>query len=219
GNTALLIDPFLTGNPTWDGGWTEPAEGISHILLTHGHDDHIGDTIDIAKATGAEVVAPFELCQFLAGQGVEKVNPGNHGGTIDCGPFTVTFANALHSSATSMAGNGLTYMGNPVGYVVTPKDGGPAVYHMGDTGIFGDMALINELYAPKVGIVPIGDRFTMGAREAALACSRFFDFSTIVPCHYGTFPIIDQTPDAFLKALGDLADKVKVEQRGVPFTV
>lgn len=214
GETAILIDPFFTGNPTWDGGWEAPSEGVSHVLLTHGHDDHVGDAVNIAKTRGAEIVGPFELCQYLGADGSVTVNPGNHGGTIDCGTFSVTFVNALHSSAISTSA-GLHYMGNPVGYVVTPHGGKP-VYHMGDTGIFGDMALVNELYAPAVGLVPIGDRFTMGAREAALACKRFFAFETVVPCHYGTFPIIDQSPDKFLAEMGDSADRVRVAERGVP---
>ncbi|MEO1105182.1 MAG: metal-dependent hydrolase, partial [Pseudomonadota bacterium] len=195
-DTALLIDPFLSGNPTWDGDWAGPSGGISHILLTHGHDDHIGDTLDIVKTTGAQIVGAYEICQYCASEGADNINPGNHGGTVDCGSFTVTFVNALHSSAKS-SGAGPIYMGNPVGLIVTPKND-KTLYHLGDTGIFGDMALINELYRPAIGLVPIGDRFTMGAREASIACQRFFDFETIVPCHYGTFPILDQTPDKFL---------------------
>ncbi|MEM7694234.1 MAG: metal-dependent hydrolase [Pseudomonadota bacterium] len=215
---TLLFDPFLSGNPTWDGGWEAPAEGVSHILLTHGHDDHLGDTLEIAKTSGATVVGSFEVCQWAARNGIAKIEPGNHGGTIDCGAFTVTFVNALHSSAR-MTDHGAEYLGNPLGLIVTPKSGEPSVYHMGDTGIFGDMALINTLYAPKVGLVPVGDRFTMGAREASYACRHFFDFSTIVPCHYGTFPPLDQTPDAFLAAMEEDADKVTVAERGVPFAV
>jgi L-ascorbate metabolism protein UlaG (beta-lactamase superfamily) len=215
--TALLIDPFLTGNPKWDGGWEGPAEGISAVLLTHGHDDHLGDALPIAKATGAMLVGAAEICFWANAQGIENINPGNHGGTIDCGAFTVTFVNALHSSS-SRAGGETVYMGNPLGLVVRPK-GGRALYHMGDTGLFGDMALIAELYEPAVGIVPIGDRFTMGAREAAYACRKFFRFDTVVPCHFGTFPMIDATADRFLAEMGPLANIVRVPEIGVPFDV
>ncbi|MEM6846671.1 MAG: metal-dependent hydrolase [Pseudomonadota bacterium] len=216
--TAVLFDPFFTGNPTWEGGWTEAAKGVSHILLTHGHDDHVGDTAAIAAETNATVVASYEIIQFLSGQGVTNVEPGNHGGEIDCGSFTVAFVNAWHSSATATA-DGIVYLGNPVGFVVTPKSGGPVLYNAGDTGVFGDMALIQELYAPQIGLIPIGDRFTMGPKQAAFACKRFFDFSTIVPCHYGTFGLLTGTVDAFKHALGDGAIKVIVPERGVSETV
>ena len=218
GDTALLIDPFLSGNPTWDGGWEGPAEGISHVLLTHGHDDHFGDTMDIVKATGAEVVGGFEVCTYCGTQGAETVNPGAHGGTVDCGAFTVTFVNALHSSSKGVP-DGWVYMGNPMGLIITPKSGGKKVYHLGDTGIFGDMKLIDTLYAPEVGLVPIGDRFTMGAREAAYACRNFFSFKTIVPTHYATFGLLDQDADKFRAELGDLASRLTVPARGEVFEV
>lgn len=216
--TAILIDPFLTGNPRWDGGWETPAAGISAVLLTHGHNDHVGDALEILTATGAMLVAAPELCDWAAEEGAPTVNPGNHGGTVDCGAFTVTFVNALHSSSYETA-SGRHYMGNPHGLVVTPKGGGRPLLHMGDTGLFGDMALVDELYAPKVGIVPIGDRFTMGAREAAFACRRFFHFETVVPCHFGTFALLDPTADKFLAEMGPAADTVRVPGVGVPFEV
>ncbi|HSO47594.1 MAG TPA: metal-dependent hydrolase, partial [Rhizobiaceae bacterium] len=170
GGSAILIDPFLSHNPVWKGGWEKPAQGATHVLVTHGHDDHVGDAAEIVKATGAQLVANYEICMHLVGKGVsqEKINPGNHGGTVTCGGFTTTFVNALHSSSS----NGV-YLGNPAGLVLHFPDG-QSVYHMGDTDMFCDMALINELHQPKVGIVPIGDRFTMGGVVAALACRRFF---------------------------------------------
>jgi L-ascorbate metabolism protein UlaG (beta-lactamase superfamily) len=217
GASAILIDPFLSANPKWEGGWEGPADGVTHVLLTHGHDDHLGDTTAIVEATGAQVVGAFEVCQFLASRGAGSINPGNHGGTVDCGGFTVSFVNALHSSAAS-TDHGFAYMGNPLGLVVKVP-GEPTLYAMGDTGIFGDMALIEELHAPKVGLVPIGDRFTMGAKEAALACRRFFRFETVVPCHYGTFGLLDPDPDKFLAEMGSAADTVRVPRIGVPFEV
>ncbi len=148
---------------------------------------------------------------------MEKINPGNHGGTLDCGDFSVTFVNALHSSSRQYEGR-LLYLGNPLGLIVTPKDG-PVLYHLGDTGIFGDMALINELYRPEIGIVPIGDRFTMGAREAAHACRNFFTFRTVIPSHFGTFGMLDQGPEKFMAAMGDAAATVTLPERGVAFDV
>jgi L-ascorbate metabolism protein UlaG (beta-lactamase superfamily) len=212
----ILIDPFLS-NPTFTGDKRAAAAGCTHVLLTHGHDDHIGDSVEICKETGAQLVSSFEVCMWLKGQGVETINPGNHGGTIDCGGFTVSFVNAFHSSSTMKDGVPV-YLGNPMGLIVKAAEE-PTLYHMGDTEIFGDMALINEIHRPAIGIVPIGDRFTMGAETAAIACRRFFDFRTIVPCHYGTFPMIDSDADKFLAEMGDQAGKVIVPERGKPFSV
>jgi L-ascorbate metabolism protein UlaG (beta-lactamase superfamily) len=212
GNCRVMIDPFLTGNPSFKGDPKAAAAGATHVLLTHGHSDHLGDAADICKATGAQLVANFEIYSFLAGQGVENANPGNHGGTVECGGFTTSFVNAFHSSSMQQNGQ-IVYLGNPMGLVIKAP-GEPVLYHMGDTEIFSDMALINEIHAPEVGIVPIGDRFTMGAKTAAMACRRFFKFKTIVPCHYGTFPMIDQTADKFIAEMGPDGGKVLVPEKG-----
>lgn len=212
GSSVILFDPFLTGNPSFNGNIEEAIAGATHVALTHGHDDHVGDTVDICKKTGAMLVANFELCMFLNGKGVEKVNPGNHGGKIEFDDFSLTFVQAWHSSSTIIDGAPV-YLGNPAGIILTSKaEDGKALYHMGDTDIFSDMALINEIYSPEIGIVPIGDRFTMGGEMAAMACKRFFNFGTIIPCHYGTFPIIDASPDKFLAAMSD--QNVVVPQSG-----
>lgn len=194
----ILIDPFLSGNPLWKKGWEGPAEGVTHVLLTHGHGDHVGDTLDILKKTGAMLVANPEICGYFGGKGVDQatINQGNTGGTVDCGAFTTTFVHALHSSSYADG----VYMGNPLGLVLHfPED--KTLYHMGDTDIFLDMALINELHEPAIGLVPIGDRFTMGGAVAALACRRFFKFETVVPCHYKTFGLLDQTADKFVDGM------------------
>lgn len=217
GETNILIDPFLSGNPAWDGGWEEPAEGVTHVLLTHGHNDHIGDALAILKKTGAMLVANFEICMYLVGQGVEegKINPGNHGGTVDCGGFTTTFVQARHSSSYPRDDGTNVYLGNPAGLILHfPEE--KSLYHMGDTDIFGDMALIQELHRPQIGLVPIGDRFTMGGAVAALACQRFFAFETVIPCHYASFPIIDQSADAFSDAMKESDTAVLVPERGKP---
>jgi len=218
GDAQILIDPFLSDNPKWDGGWEDVAEGVTHVLLTHGHDDHLGDAEAIVKKSGAMLVANFEICMYLVGKGVDgnKINPGNHGGTVDCGGFTTSFVRADHSSSSQTGGGQNVYLGNPAGLVLHFPDE-PTFYHMGDTDIFGDMELINELHKPEIGVVPIGDRFTMGGAVAAIACRRFFSFSKVIPCHYGTFPMIDQTADTFIEAMEGDAENVLVPEIGKPF--
>jgi L-ascorbate metabolism protein UlaG (beta-lactamase superfamily) len=218
GGASILIDPFLTGNPSWNKGWQEVAEGVTHVLLTHGHNDHVGDAAEIAKATGSILVANPELCGFMAAKGVTNVNPGNHGGTLDCNGFTVTFVNALHSSAFTLENGENVYLGNPAGLVLHFENE-PTLYHMGDTDIFGDMALINELHQPEIGLVPIGDRFTMGGAVAALACRRFFNFRTVVPCHYATFGLLDQSAETFDAGMADSDVAVLIPTIGEPVQI
>ena len=218
GGATILLDPFLTGNPTWDGGWEGPAEGATHVLLTHGHNDHVGDSLDILKKTGAMLVANPEICDYFSGLGIARVNPGNHGGTVDCEGFTTTFVNALHSSARTQENGTNIYLGNPNGLVLHfPED--KTLYAMGDTDMFGDMALIQELHRPDVALVPVGDRFTMGGAVAALACRRFFSFEVAVPCHYGTIPLLDASPDKFVQGLEGSETRVAVAERGQAFEV
>ncbi|MGN6548436.1 MAG: metal-dependent hydrolase [Pararhizobium sp.] len=218
GEAKILFDPFLEGNPAWSGGWEGPADGITHLMLTHGHNDHVGNSLDILKKTGAMLVANFEICMYLVGQGADqdRINPGNTGGTVDCGGFTTTFTQAHHSSSFGGDKGTNTYLGNPNGLVLHFAHD-KTLYHMGDTDIFGDMALIHELHQPQVGLVPIGDRFTMGGAVAALACRRFFKFETIIPCHYGSFPIVDQTAEKFIAGMEGGASEVKVPKIGEAF--
>ncbi len=212
---VILIDPFLSGNPTFGGSVDEAARGCTHVVLTHGHDDHVGDTVAICKGTGATLVAAFELGEYLGAQGVQSVELANPGGTVALGDgVDVSFVKAFHSSSTVVDGRPL-YLGNPCGVVL--RGLGKTLYHMGDTEIFGDMALINEIFAPKIGCVPIGDRFTMGAKTAAMACKRYFQFDTVIPIHYGTFPIIDPDPSKFLAEMG--GQTVVVPQSGQAFEV
>jgi L-ascorbate metabolism protein UlaG (beta-lactamase superfamily) len=199
GASVVLIDPFLSGNPTFEAAGLD-AEQISadatHVVLSHGHDDHVGDAVKICNTTGARLVTVYELALYLNAQGVENIDPANPGGTVDQGDFDVSFVQANHSSSTMVDGKPV-YLGAACGLVFRMGDG-EVLYHMGDTDIFRDMGLINEIFEPKVGLVPVGDRFTMGARTAALACQKYFEFETVLPMHYGTFPIIDATPDKFI---------------------
>ncbi|WP_137178155.1 metal-dependent hydrolase [Roseomonas sp. AR75] len=221
GKSVVLIDPFLTGNPSFKGDAEQASAGATHVLITHGHADHVGDALAISQRTGAKVVANYEICMWLARQGLKAMDPMNTGGTTDQGEFSVTLTIAFHSSSV-MDENGVTQdLGLPGGIVVTPKDAAePTVYHMGDTEIFSDMALIGELHAPKVAIVPVGDRFTMDGKRGALAVRRFLpSVTTAIPCHWGTFPIIAPTPDAFVQAMEGATAKVVVPEKGNTVTL
>ncbi|MBS0244046.1 MAG: metal-dependent hydrolase, partial [Proteobacteria bacterium] len=190
--SVLWIDPFLKSSPTFQKSgvsFEAATKGVTHVAITHGHDDHIGDAGEICKTTGAALFANYELALHVQTKGAEKLQPMNTGGTVADKDFELSLTDALHSSSS----NGI-YLGNPNGIVIKSKEG-PVVYHMGDTDMFPGMGLVAEFYKPTVGIVPIGDRFTMGAKAAAFACKKYFSFGTILPCHYGTFPgMLD--PDA-----------------------
>lgn len=217
GGKVVLIDPFLTGNPSFSGDRAAAIAGTTHILLTHGHGDHVGDTLAIAAETGAKVVTNYDLCMWLASQGLEKFDPMNTGGTTHQDGFSVTLVRADHSAGMGEAGVQMP-IGSANGIIVAAP-GEPVLYHMGDTDIFSDMALIAELYQPNVAMVPIGDRFTMGARTAALAVRRFFDLDVAIPCHYGSFPIVDRNADAFVAAMDGHRTRVLVPRVGEAFEV
>jgi L-ascorbate metabolism protein UlaG (beta-lactamase superfamily) len=196
GRSTILIDPFLKGSPTFGKSglsFETATRGVTHVAVTHGHDDHIGDAGEICKAAGAELFANYELAMHLGGQGAARLQPMNTGGTVYGADFDLTLVNALHSSSS-----GGVYLGNPNGIVIRAREG-RTLYHMGDTEMFADMALIAELHKPDIGIVPIGDRFTMGARSAAFVCRKFFAFKAILPSHYGTFEgMLDPDASKFL---------------------
>ena len=214
---AVLIDPFFTGNPAFVSDPKAAERGATHIVLTHGHADHVGDALEISKRTSAPVITNYDLCMWLASKGLEKFDPMNTGGTTDQGGFTVTLVRADHSSGDIKDGMPI-YLGNPCG-VIIKAPGEPTIYHMGDTDVFSDMGLIAELYQPKVAMVPIGDRFTMSPKTAAFAVKRCFKLDAVIPCHYGSFPIIEKTADAFVAEMQGHTTKVIVPQKGEAVSV
>ena len=204
GGKRIYVDPFLNGNPKCPDGELEP-ERVDAILITHGHGDHYGDTIELARKFGCTVVAPVELADWLSMKHeLESVLDPNKGGTVQLGGVSVTLTHAQHSSST----NDGTYAGEPCGFVVD-IEGGPTVYFAGDTNVFGDMALIARIYEPDVAVLPIGDHYTMGPREAAVAL-ELLGVERCVPCHYGTFPVLTGTPERLRELVRDLNLDVEI---------
>jgi L-ascorbate metabolism protein UlaG (beta-lactamase superfamily) len=210
---VILIDPFITGNDTCPVSVDEAAKDVTHILLSHGHSDHVGDTLAIAKKTKAQVIGNYELCCWLESKGAKNTFGLNPGGGYNFGPFRATLTIAHHSSSAEEDKGPPVYLGNPCGIVLEAK-GEPTLYHAGDTEIFSDMALINEFYQPEIGMLPIGDVYTMGGRKAAEAAKRFFDFATVIPIHYATFPVLDKTPSIFIKEMAGSKTKVWAPKPG-----
>lgn len=191
---SIVIDPWIGGNPSCPEAWKGLPDGLDGLLCTHGHFDHIGDAVEAAKQHSPEcVIGIFELCHWLESKGVENCSAMNKGGTQQAWNCRVTMTHAVHSCGILDEGK-IVYGGEAAGFVVEFSNG-YRIYHAGDTAIFGDMALIGELYRPDLAILPIGDHFTMGPREAAHAI-RLLGSKTVVPMHFGTFPVLTGTPDA-----------------------
>ncbi|KUO97088.1 metal-dependent hydrolase [Ferroacidibacillus organovorans] len=189
-NHRILFDPFLTGNGTASVTAEEVEADV--ILLTHAHSDHVGDTVAIAKRTGAQVVAVFELAAWLMGQGIQ-VHPMHLGGshTFDFGRVKYTLA--FHGAGIETP-DGILYGGNPAGILLTAD--GKTLYHAGDTALFGDMKLIGDMNEIDLAVLPIGDNFTMGPEDAVVAATWLHP-KAVLPVHYNTFPLIAQDGQAF----------------------
>jgi len=190
GAKRIVLDPWMTGNPSSPESAKRLGE-LDLILVTHGHSDHVGDAVPLARSSGAHVVAPFELSVWLQGKGLKNVTGMNPGGTLQMLGLSITMVPAIHSSSIEEDGNTL-YLGVATGYVIKFENG-LTVYFAGDTCVFGDMRLIAELYQPSIGFLPIGDHFTMGPEQAAKAC-ELLGIKQVVPMHYGTFPMLTGTP-------------------------
>ncbi len=195
GGQVLLLDPWFEGNPKFDPSGRDAAvEGVTQILVTHGHGDHAADAPLLAKELSVPVVGIYDwVSHVTAVHGIEGVG-FNKGGTVMLGDVAVTMVNATHSS--SMAGeDGPVYAGTESGYMIGSE--GRTLYVMGDTDVMADMGLFAELHQPDCAIVPIGGHFTMDAKRAAFACKKFFDFRDVVVSHYMTFPLLAQSADEF----------------------
>ena len=205
GGKRIVFDPWLTGNPKAPAG--AKIDKADVICVTHGHSDHTADVVATARATGAPVVAVFELANWFAGKGVKETIGMGIGGTVSVKGLRVSMTQAIHTSSIDDNGK-MLYAGLATGFVVRMEDS-RALYFAGDTALFGDMRLIKELHAPEIAFLPIGDHYTMDPAAAAKAC-ELLGVRQVVPMHYGTFPALTGTPDE-LKRL--------VEPRGVDVLV
>jgi L-ascorbate metabolism protein UlaG (beta-lactamase superfamily) len=200
GGKRIYVDPWLD-NPKCPENEKSP-ERVDLIALTHGHDDHVGSTVELAQKFGCPVVAMIELRDWLSTKGLPQNDDEapNKGGTVEKHGIKITLTDAKHSSSTFENGN-FVYLGEPAGLVIEIENG-KKIYFAGDTCVFGDMALIGRIYEPDVAVLPIGGHFTMDPREAAVAL-ELLGVDRCVPCHYGTFPLLAGTPEQCRKLVSD----------------
>ncbi len=211
GGKTVLIDPWVMGNPACPEN-LKKFDKIDLMLCTHGHFDHIGDAVELAKKHDPVVVGVYELCGWMQTKGVKQIAPMNVGGSqVVADAIRVTMVPAIHSCGIT-DGNQTIYGGVACGFVVEFENG-LKIYHAGDTAVFGDMRIIHELYAPEIAFLPIGDHFTMGPREAAYACQMLRP-KTVVPMHFGTFPLLTGTPAALQKMLDGMGAQLKTMKPG-----
>ena len=204
-NLKILIDPFISNNPISPVIVEELSTDL--IMVTHGHKDHFGDTMEIANRTGAAIIANHENSVYLSKQGFDSLGM-NMGGTVEFQDIEVTMVDSSHSSDMDFMEE-MGAGGSSCGYIIRLENG-RKIYHSGDTGIFGDMkTVIRDIYHPDIALLPIGDRFTMGPREAAIAAD-WIKPEILIPMHYNTFPVIQQNPLEFAERVEALNASIKV---------
>jgi L-ascorbate metabolism protein UlaG (beta-lactamase superfamily) len=186
----LYVDPWIAGNPKCPES-EKDVQRADVLICTHGHFDHIADAVDVAKKHDSVAVGIYELCAWLEKKGVKQTAPMNKGGTQTVADVKITMVHAVHSCGIQ-DGDQIVYGGEACGYVLEFSNG-VKLYHAGDTNVFSDMAIIRDLYAPKICMLPIGDHFTMSPREAAYAC-KLLEPETVIPMHFGTFPLLTGKP-------------------------
>jgi L-ascorbate metabolism protein UlaG (beta-lactamase superfamily) len=197
-----LIDPFISDNPRCPES-LKKVPRVDVIFLSHAHSDHLGDTLKLAKQHHPQIVAIFETCLWIQSKGFEKeTRPMGKGGTQHVGEFEVTLTHAFHSNSIH-DGKEVIYAGEPAGLIIR-LPGGFTIYHAGDTCAFNEMKMLGEFYKPDLALLPIGDHFTMGPREAAHAIG-LLGVKHVVPMHYATFPVLTGTPDAFRKEASNIS--------------
>jgi L-ascorbate metabolism protein UlaG (beta-lactamase superfamily) len=199
GGVNILIDPFLSNNPKTPAD-QKMIDKADLLLITHGHADHLGDTLAIAQKTNSSVVVMAELATYLAKKGAKNVVRMNKGGTLTIKGLRITMVNAQHSSSVT-EGEQVIYTGEPAGFIIRLENGF-TIYHAGDTSVMSDMKIFGDLYQPNLALLPIGSHFTMDPAEAAYAC-KLLRPQFVIPMHYGTFPVLTGTPEDFRRLLED----------------
>mgnify|MGYP002525094374 CR=1 FL=1 len=202
GNQVLLVDPWLAGNPMLPEFQRDKAiSGATHILVSHGHVDHAGDSVALSKELSIPVVGIYDLMSWWEGHHDISVIGFNKGGTVMLGDVAVTMVNAVHSSSIT-TDVGLMYAGHEAGFMIAGE--GKTIYFSGDTDICMDMQLMQELHEPDIGILCAGGHFTMDMKRASYAAKKFFKFETVIPCHYRTFPLLEQNAELMKAELTDV---------------